>query len=182
VNPQGEREATPVAPVREGAGATGEVRVLSLLQPWATLWVAGAKLIETRSWGTDYRGRVAVHASKGFDREARTICEIEPFRSVLRGLGFASADQLPRGSILGLVTITGCNLMLASDAPGRNWINIAPGADARLTEQERAFGEYRVGRHAWMTSPDRNVLPQPIPFKGGLGLRTLPSEIVARFA
>ena len=42
------------------------MKALTLTQPWATLIAVGAKRIETRSWGTSYRGRIAIHAAKGF--------------------------------------------------------------------------------------------------------------------
>lgn len=41
-----------------------QMQALSLWQPWATLIAIGAKTIETRSWGTRYRGRIAIHAAK----------------------------------------------------------------------------------------------------------------------
>ena len=41
------------------------MKAISLLQPWASLVVMGAKTIETRGWGTKYRGPILIHASKG---------------------------------------------------------------------------------------------------------------------
>jgi len=41
------------------------MKALTLTQPWATLIACGAKRIETRSWATDFRGRIAIHAAKG---------------------------------------------------------------------------------------------------------------------
>lgn len=41
-----------------------ELKAVSLWQPWATLIRAGAKTIETRSWATKHRGRIAIHAAK----------------------------------------------------------------------------------------------------------------------
>ena len=38
-------------------------KVLSLIQPWASLAVLGHKKIETRSWNTKYRGELFIHAS-----------------------------------------------------------------------------------------------------------------------
>ena len=38
------------------ADGRGEVKALTLTQPWATLVAIGAKRIETRSWSTRYRG------------------------------------------------------------------------------------------------------------------------------
>jgi hypothetical protein len=173
---------------------SNEMRVLSLLQPWATLWASGAKQNETRSWGTSYRGEVAVHASRGFDRDVRNICTIEPFRSALRDLGFASAEELPRGAIIGSVMVTGCLRMVGGRSPGSAThveyvLDYVPPAIClcglgkcaeRLSGKERDFGEWRAGRVAWTTDPLTRRRPAtPIPFKGGLGLRKLPDEIAA---
>jgi hypothetical protein len=37
-------------------------KVLTLHQPWATLVALGVKTIETRSWSTNYRGPLLIHA------------------------------------------------------------------------------------------------------------------------
>lgn len=49
-----------------------KIKVLSILQPWASLCVTidpktgrAAKQIETRSWNTKYRGELLIHASAG---------------------------------------------------------------------------------------------------------------------
>jgi len=43
------------------------MRAITLYQPWAT-WIAdGDKRYETRSWRTDYRGEILIHAGK-FDK------------------------------------------------------------------------------------------------------------------
>lgn len=39
------------------------MRALSLRQPWASMIANGSKTIETRTWRTNYRGPLAVHAS-----------------------------------------------------------------------------------------------------------------------
>lgn len=40
------------------------MKALTLWQPWATLIAIGAKTIETRSWSTNHRGPLAIHAAK----------------------------------------------------------------------------------------------------------------------
>lgn len=40
------------------------MKVITLWEPWASLIAVGAKMIETRSWNTNYRGRIAIHAAK----------------------------------------------------------------------------------------------------------------------
>jgi hypothetical protein len=39
------------------------VKTLSVKQPYATLICAGVKRVENRTWKTDYRGRLLIHAS-----------------------------------------------------------------------------------------------------------------------
>ena len=39
------------------------MKVLSLTEPYATLIAKGIKTIETRSWKTNYRGKLYIHAS-----------------------------------------------------------------------------------------------------------------------
>jgi activating signal cointegrator 1 len=65
------------------------MKALTLTQPWATLVAIGAKKIETRSWRTDYRGPLAIHAAKGFPAKFRNLVNWsaeEPFASVLKGV------------------------------------------------------------------------------------------------
>jgi hypothetical protein len=49
------------------------MRALSILQPWATLLLSGAKHYETRSWKTDYRGPLLIHAGNRLDADARAL-------------------------------------------------------------------------------------------------------------
>ena len=44
--------------------APGEYKVITLWQPYATLIATGIKRYETRSWPTDYRGPLLIHAAK----------------------------------------------------------------------------------------------------------------------
>jgi hypothetical protein len=73
------------------------MKVISIIQPWATLIILQEKRFETRSWATKHRGELGIHASKKVDKR---ICEQEPFKSVLAKHGYASVN-LPTGKILG---------------------------------------------------------------------------------
>ena len=46
------------------------MKVITLKQPWATLVAIGIKKYEFRSWKTNYRGKVLIHAGAGIDKEA----------------------------------------------------------------------------------------------------------------
>lgn len=45
------------------------MKVLTLKQPWATLISEGIKEYEFRSWKTNYRGKILIHAGCGIEKE-----------------------------------------------------------------------------------------------------------------
>ena len=45
------------------------MKVLTLKQPWATLVAEGIKKYEFRSWKTNYRGKLLIHAGASIDKE-----------------------------------------------------------------------------------------------------------------
>ena len=53
------------------------MKVLILKQPWATLVSEGIKEYEFRSWKTNYRGKVLIHAGAGIDKK-----EMERFKDL----------------------------------------------------------------------------------------------------
>jgi hypothetical protein len=140
------------------------VKALSLLQPWATLIVIGAKKVETRTWRTEHRGLIAIHASQKFTTELRELCLTEPFRSALLAAGIDDADALPRGAIIGTTEIVSV-IPTTSIAHG-------------LAPREHAFGDYRPGRFGWQLQ-NAAQLDAPITCRGLLALWKVPDEIVA---
>jgi hypothetical protein len=61
-----------------------------------------AVTIETRSWGTNYRGWLAIHASKAMPRVAEGLCYREPFGAALhKAMGpVILHTNLPLGAIV----------------------------------------------------------------------------------
>lgn len=141
------------------------MRALSLTQPWASLIACGAKVIETRSWQTSYRGPLAIHASKGFPRECRDLCATQPFLRELTRAGL-SMPELPLGAVVAVCRLTA--VLDTSDA----WSN-------RLSPTERAFGDYGPSRYGWVLE-DVTRLPSPVPCRGALGLWSLPRDVAIR--
>lgn len=135
------------------------MRCITLRQPWATLVAIGAKRLETRSWAPRSLrpgDRLAIHASKGFPRGARALCDDEPFASVLWRAGSGNWRELPLGCVIATVRF---DKVLPTDAL----------AGEGLSAEEYAFGNYAPGRFAWFLSDPQCVVP-PVPAKGGLGL------------
>ena len=86
------------------------MRALSIRQPWAWLVVNGYKDIENRTWSTEFRGRVYIHAGQ------RMVTDDYPEqREHISGAGIVIPAKLARGAIVGEVTITGCRS--SSDSP-----------------------------------------------------------------
>ena len=90
-----------------------------MTQPWASLVAIGENTIETRSWSTRYRGRLAIHAAKGFPADARALCRRQPYRAVLARHGYASADDLPLGCVLAVARWRTCSYSIGA-ACGRH--------------------------------------------------------------
>ncbi len=131
------------------------MKALSLTQPWAMLVAIGEKQIETRSWNTSYRGIIAIHASKSFPKAARDLCYRTPFNSSLKSEGYEGYSNLPLGMVIAIARLQ--RIMDTDDIV------------AKISQKEKAFGDYSSGRYAWYFT-DVFMLPMPIPAKGMLNL------------
>lgn len=130
------------------------IKAISLVQPWASLVAIGAKRIETRSWPAKYSGPLALHASKGFPKEAKEIFLQEPFKSALARGGINSPSELPLGAVVAV-----CRL-------GAVW---KIDKESYIPEDQIPFGDFTPGRYAWDLE-DVEKLPKPVPADGRLGL------------
>lgn len=174
-------EATGAPVVHLEPPTAGVIPALTITQPYATLVSINAKLIETRSWSTRYRGPIAIHAAQGLGPVGgfSGLVELmgEPFfQKALapdaKGGGYYEriaevARELPRGAVVAIATLVDCHStgnakteFQGAYINGRRW---------SLTPQERAFGDYSPGRYAWLLADVRR-LPEPIAAKGAQGL------------
>jgi hypothetical protein len=132
------------------------VKALSILQPWASLVAVGAKQYETRSWRTDYRGPIAIHASKRLGPRERDFCKHALVASACGSAGVDDpARQLPRGAVIATARLVA--------------VHRTEDIRRRLTEEECTFGFYDDGRFAWELA-DVVALNHPVPATGMLGL------------
>jgi hypothetical protein len=139
------------------------MKAISLLQPWASFWVLGIKVIETRSWSTKHRGKLMVHASLG--KQGRdTFDELLPWLpGQLSELLPSSFDDLPFGGIIGEVDIAHCIKMTSEFV-------------ASQSDVERAVGDWKVGRYAFVAEAG-TAFKEVIPCNGSLSIWTVPLEI-----
>lgn len=52
------------------------MKALTIKQPWATLIVDGYKEYEFRSWKTNYRGKILIHAGLSLEKDADKRFEV----------------------------------------------------------------------------------------------------------
>jgi hypothetical protein len=138
------------------------MKALTLRQPWATLLAGGEKKIETRSWTTQHRGRVAIHASKAWEQADYDLSYLHVFARSLMRLGFDDPKGLPTGMIIGSGLL----------------MDVKPTREVRgdVTMQEYSFGNYETGRWAWLFV-DLVMFKVPVPCRGMQGLWTVPPEV-----
>ena len=72
------------------------MKVLTIKQPWASLILLGLKKYEFRSWKTEYRGELLIHAGKGIDKDG-----MERLKKYI-------PENMPTEKILGKVKLIDC--------------------------------------------------------------------------
>lgn len=163
------------------------MKAITLWQPWAQLifvilTIFGkqrpVKRVETRSWNTNFRGRIAIHAAKHKKIDPETSHEIrsaimavpeifeggqDTIRESAKNDAMTQLFYLERGlphsrfgAIIGTVEIVDC-------VP----IERLYGTEYD-TPLERAVGDWSPGRYGWILK-DPVIFETPIPAKGSQG-------------
>lgn len=128
------------------------MKALSIKQPWAWLICAGYKDVENRSWRTDFRGRIYVHAGKKADE----VVWADVFRgrvadvdSIFRAMRESNKpEQL--GAIIGEVDIVGCKFRFGE-------------------ENDNLYSPWHVPGQYGLILKNPVLYDKPIPYKGQLG-------------
>lgn len=123
------------------------MKVLSIKKPFATLIKDGVKIYETRSWKTNYRGEIYIHASLSLSKSER----VESANKYLK-------SEIKPGFILCKCELVDCIPMTDEFI---KYIN--------KETSEYDYGLYSEGRYAWKLKV-LEVLDEPIPAKGKLGI------------
>jgi len=124
------------------------MKALSIKQPWAWLIASGFKPVENRSWPTNYRGRIYVHAGKKPDTAETKIYPVYFNQQELDKL--FELTEWGQSAIIGEVDIVDCRFRY-------------PGENANLHSpwhEESMYGFYLVNPVEYET---------PIPCRGQLG-------------
>ena len=126
------------------------MKVLSIKEPFASLIKENVKQIETRSWKTNYRGELYIHASL---TKSNLTEKSADFAKLISNLPTSP------GHIICKCQLTDCILMTEEYIEKMK----------QNHHQEYICGRYEVGRYAWVLE---NVEPlaKPIPAKGKLNI------------
>ncbi len=140
------------------------MRILTVRQPWTWALIHGGKDVENRNRNIagDYRGPVAIHAGLTYDHHATLW---------MPGSGHPSIETIAPtyGTIIGTAELVGVHH--ASDP--------THSCHARICSAWAEAGVWHL------EFADPRPLRDPIPYKGALGMRTLPdavAEMVSLFA
>ena len=131
------------------------MKVLSIKEPFATLIANGDKLIETRSWKTNYRGEIFIHASgKKLAKEYLTNAYV-----------ISLINNLPMNfrNIICKANLVDCVYM------DDNFLK-----KIKLNIKEYNLGLYEKGRYAWIFEEIEPIYP--IPAKGKLNIWNFEGE------
>lgn len=156
------------------------MRVLSLLQPWASLVVTphpsacivgpegrkdrGIKQWETRCWKPKDAGLIyilqkegfLIHASMGWKPEQKKLIRQWPFDEYSEQI-----KSYPLGMIIG-------HVKLDQIWTTEKWINNFKEFESEGPQEEYRFGDYSAGRFAWLLK-EPILFKKPIQATGSLG-------------
>lgn len=125
------------------------MRMLSIKEPFATLIASGEKTIETRSWKTNYRGEIYIHASMSKPKYNEKSAQ---FKEI------ADKYEYHEGYVLCKCNLIDCQLMTPE------YIEKIK----KTQPNNYLLGYFAPGRYAWVL--DNVTKIKPFPAKGKLGI------------
>ena len=173
----------------------GEMRVLTVRQPWAWAIINGGKDVENRvrNVAGSYRGPVAIHAGAAWDESSydnpkeweirRAITSKQNGWPADDGEVWASDmlepedERFVRSAIIGVVDLVGVHNATANDQTPMCWEfgdRMGAKAEGKFCSPWAQASE----KHLELANP--RPLANPIPFKGALGLRKIDTDTIAR--
>lgn len=123
---------------------SNHIRVLSIRQPWASMLMLRFKSSEIRAMPTHIRGPIAIHASKSKPSQKDV--------DWVRSCGYNVLTTLPKGVILGTISLTGCTKIESKE-------HFRSSVDAHMNNPDW----YKDGLYAWEME-DPKLLDIPIEY------------------
>lgn len=120
------------------------MKALTIKEPWASLIVNGYKKYEFRSWKTNYRGKILIHAGMSIEKDM--LGNIKDYNI-----------EINKGAIIGEADLADC--ILVNEEFDEELRNI----------DEIVYGNNHINNYAWKLENIKKY-DKPIPIKGKLGL------------
>jgi hypothetical protein len=133
------------------------MKALTICQPYAHLIVQGRKTCENRTWPTNYRGPMLIHAGKN-----RSFLDDD-------GAGFdfgysIRIDAMAFGAVVAIADLVACINVQSKLLP--EWV-------AKMTEEQQ---QHVFGPWCWILA---NVKPiEPSEWRGAQGLFDIPADAI----
>lgn len=128
------------------------MKAITVQQPWAEFLANGKKQYETRSWKTDYRGPIAIHAGASDQMWRSLYFEAPEFYYLLLDMFHENYADLPFGAVIAIGELTDC---IKTD-------------DMEVDPTEYLIGDFSPGRYAWKIENVSRVKPDYVSGKMGL--------------
>jgi activating signal cointegrator 1 len=136
------------------------MKALTVSQPYASLIASGEKWIENRTWNTNYRGPIFIHAGKGSQY-----------------LKKSELAKLATGSVIALARLAACVTIEELTEMGNSLYDsqdFVPGTS--VSWWDAAAHKHAEGPFCWILE---NVIAlDPIPCRGAQGLWKLPCTVL----
>ena len=158
---------------------------MTIWQPWASLIACGAKQYETRSWATQYRGPIAIHAAARYIRKWDLPADLAKVADVEMEAGRCPKwGAMPFGSVIATAELVSVWRIAYNVKMDVEEARKYPIIGERMAEdkhetvsydyfvpskKEAALGDWTPGRYAWKLA-NVKILQSPIPVKGKQGL------------
>jgi hypothetical protein len=126
------------------------MKAISIRPPWAWAILHASKDVENRTWRTNMRGSIAIHASQNMNRPYYESA-LEEIKKVAPGATVPTYEAMVRGAIVGLVDVVGC--------------------------EEHPSSKWHVRDHYGFVLANPRALRKPIPCNGRLSFWEVPDAI-----
>lgn len=124
------------------------MKALTIKEPYASFITKQIKTIETRSWKTNYRGEIYIHAGK-----SKVHFKSKEVETIAKNLSFHYGKILCKCELVDCVYMT------------EEFIEYVK----KNFPMDYILGEYEVGRYAWILKV-KEELKEPICMNGKLGI------------
>lgn len=120
------------------------MKAITIKEPWASLIVNGYKKYEFRSWKTNYRGKILIHAGMSIEKDM--LGNIKDYNI-----------EINKGAIIGEADLVDC--ILVNEEFDKELRNI----------DKIVYGNNHINNYAWKLENIKKY-DKPILIKGKLGL------------